>query len=161
MKVEIVTEGRLTDIVAGGFDAGMRPRDMVPGDMIAVPFGADLRYAVVGSPAYFEENPPPRTPADLTRHRCLRARLPSGGIYRWEFEQRSEALNIEVPGVLTLNEPTLVREAALAGAGVAYMREAWIEEDVAAGRLVSVLALVRIGRPDRVCWPAELDVGRQ
>ena len=106
-----------------GFDAGIRPRAVVPGDMIAVPFGADLRFAVVGSPAYFEENPPPRTPGDLTRHRCMRARMPSGEIYRWEFAQRSETLTIDVPGVLTLDEPTLAREAALAGAGLAYMRE--------------------------------------
>ena len=89
--------------------------------------------------AYCEENPPPRTPGDLTRHRCIRVRLPSGGIYRWEFAQRSETLNIDVPGVLTLDEPTLLREAALAGAGLACMWEARIAQDLAAGRLVSVL----------------------
>jgi DNA-binding transcriptional LysR family regulator len=139
MKVEVVTEGRLIDIVADGFDAGIRTRDVVPGDMIAVPFGADQRLVVVGSPAYFEENPPPRSPGDLTRHRCIRARLPSGSIYCWEFAQRSETLTIDVPGVLTLDEPTLSREAALAGAGLAYMREAWIAQDITAGRLVSVL----------------------
>ena len=139
MRVDVVTEGRLIDIIADGFDAGIRTRDVVPGDMIAVPFGADQRFAVVGSPAYFAENPPPRTPGDLTRHRCIRARWPSGGIYRWEFAQRSEALSIDVPGVLTLDEPTLTRDAALAGAGLAYMRKAWIAQDVAAGRLVSVL----------------------
>jgi DNA-binding transcriptional LysR family regulator len=139
MRVDLVTEARLIDIIADGFDAGIRTRDVVPGDMIAVPFGADQRFVVVGSPAYFEENPPPRTPGDLTRHRCIRARWPSGGMYRWEFAQRSETLNIDVPGVLTLDEPTLMREAALAGAGLAYMWEAWIAQDVADGRLVSVL----------------------
>jgi DNA-binding transcriptional LysR family regulator len=139
MRVDVVTEGRLIDIIAEGFDAGIRTRDVVPGDMIAVPFGADRRFVVVGSPAYFEENPPPRTPGDLTRHRCVRARWPSGGMCRWEFAQRSETLSIEVPGVLTLDEPTLMREAALAGAGLAYMWEARIAQDVAAGRLVSVL----------------------
>jgi DNA-binding transcriptional LysR family regulator len=139
MKVDIVTEGRLIDIVADGFDAGIRTRDVVPGDMIAVPFGANLRFAVVGSPAYFEKNPPPRTPGDLMRHHCIRGRLPSGAIYRWEFAQRAKTLTIDVPGALTLDEPTLTREAALAGAGLAYMREARIAQDVAAGRLVSVL----------------------
>ena len=139
MKVEVVTERRLIDIVADGFDAGIRPRNVVPGDMIAVPFGPDLRFAVVGSPAYFEENPPPRTPGDLMRHHCIRGRLPSGAIYHWEFAQRSETLTIDVPGVLTLDEPTMARDAAVAGAGLAYMREAWIAQDVAAGRLVSVL----------------------
>jgi DNA-binding transcriptional LysR family regulator len=139
MRVDVVTEGRLIDIVADGFDAGIRTRDVVPGDMIAVPFGGNQRLVVVGSPAYFEENPPPRTPGDLMRQRCIRARLPSGGIYRWEFAQRSETLTIDVPGVLTLDEPTLAREAALAGAGLAYMRERWIAQHVAAGRLVGVL----------------------
>jgi DNA-binding transcriptional LysR family regulator len=98
MRVDLVTEGRLVDIVAEGFDAGIRTRDVVPGDMIAVPFGADQRFVVVGSPAYFEENPPPRTPGDLARHRCIRARWPSGGMYRWEFARRSETLSIDVPG---------------------------------------------------------------
>ena len=139
MRVDVVTEDRLVDIVADRFDAGIRTRDVVPGDMIAVPFGADLRFMVVGSPAYFEENPPPRTPGDLTQHRCIRARWPSGGRYRWEFVQRSKTLTIDVPGVLTLDEETLMREAALAGAGLAYIWEASIAQDVAAGRLVSVL----------------------
>jgi DNA-binding transcriptional LysR family regulator len=139
MRVDVVTEGRLIDIIADGFDAGIRTRDVVPGDMIAVPFGADQRFVVVGSPAYFGENQPPRTPGDLTRHRCIRARWPSGGIYRWEFAQRSETFTIDVPGVLTLSQPTLMRDAALAGAGLAYMRKVWIAQDVAAGRLVSVL----------------------
>jgi DNA-binding transcriptional LysR family regulator len=139
MRVDLVTEGRMIDIVAAGFDAGIRTRDVVPRDMIAVPFGADQRFVVVGSPTYFAEHPPPRSPGDLMRHRCIRARWPSGGLYRWEFAQRTETLGIDVPGVLTLDEPMLMREAALAGAGLAYLREVWIAEDVAAGRLVKVL----------------------
>jgi DNA-binding transcriptional LysR family regulator len=147
-RVDLVTEGRLVDIVADGFDAGVRARDVAPGDMIAVPFGADQRFAVVGSPAYFEQNPPPRTPGDLMGHRCIRARWPSGGLYRWEFAQGSEALSIDVPGALTLNDPTLIREAALAGAGLAYTREAWIADDLAAGRLASVLNAWMPSEPD-------------
>jgi DNA-binding transcriptional LysR family regulator len=139
MRVDLVTEGRMIDIVAAGFDAGIRTRDVVPRDMIAVPFGADQRFVVVGSPTYFAEHPPPRSPGDLVRHRCIRARWPSGGLYRWEFAQRTETLAIDVPGVLTLDEPMLMREAALAGAGLAYLREVWIAEDVAGGRLVKVL----------------------
>jgi DNA-binding transcriptional LysR family regulator len=139
MRVDLVTEGRMIDIVAAGFDAGIRTRDVVPRDMIAVPFGANQRFVVVGSPTYFAEHPPPRSPGDLVRHRCIRARWPSGGLYRWEFAQRTETLAIDVPGVLTLDEPMLMREAALAGAGLAYLREVWIAEDVAAGRLVKVL----------------------
>jgi DNA-binding transcriptional LysR family regulator len=139
MKVDIVTEGRLIDIVAEGFDAGIRTLDVIPGDMIAVPFGAALRFVVVGSPAYFEENAPPKTPGDLMRHRCIRVRWPSGSIYRWEFEQRSEAVTIDVPGALTLDEPSLIHEAALAGAGLAYMWEPSVAADIASGCLVPVL----------------------
>jgi DNA-binding transcriptional LysR family regulator len=139
MRVEVVTGG-LIDIVAEGFDAGVRTRDVAPGDMIAIPFGADQGFVVAGSPAYFEENPPPRTPGDLTRHRCIQGRRwPSRGIYRWEFVQGSEGLTLDVPGALTVSDPALIRDAALAGAGLAYMRKVWIAEDVAAGRLVSVL----------------------
>jgi len=79
MTVDIVTEGRLVDIVVDGFDAGVRLAELVPRDMIAVPLGPDQRFAVVGSPAYFKQHPKPRTPADLSRHRCIRSRLPSGG----------------------------------------------------------------------------------
>jgi DNA-binding transcriptional LysR family regulator len=137
--LDIVTEARLIDIVADGFDAGIRTLDVIPGDMIAVPFGTALRFVVVGSPAYFKENPPPKTPGDLMRHRCIRGRWPSGNIYRWEFEQRSQAVNIDVPGALTLDEPTLMREAALAGAGLAYMWEPSVAADIASGCLVPVL----------------------
>jgi DNA-binding transcriptional LysR family regulator len=139
MRVDVVTEGPLVDIVAEGFDAGVRTRNVAPRDMIAVPFGADQGFVVAGSPAYFEKNPPPRTPGDLTRHRCIQVRWPSRSIYRWEFVRGSEALTLDVPGALTVSDPTLIRDAALAGAGLAYLRKVWIAEDVAAGRLVSVL----------------------
>jgi DNA-binding transcriptional LysR family regulator len=139
MKVDLVTESRLIDIVIEGFDAGIRTTDIVPGDMIAVPFGNDLRFAVVGAPSYFEHRKRPRNPGDLVRHRCIRARFANGGLFRWEFERRGEALAIDVPGVLTLDEPTLMIEAALAGAGLAYLTEWAVAGELAAGRLVRVL----------------------
>jgi DNA-binding transcriptional LysR family regulator len=80
--VDIVTDAQLIDIVAKGFDAGIRTRDAVPGDMIAVPFGPELRFVVVGSPAYLRDHPAPAKPGDLTAHRCIRARWPSGALYR-------------------------------------------------------------------------------
>ncbi len=139
VRVDIVTDALLIDIVAKGFDAGIRTRDAVPGDMIAVPFGPELRFVVVGSPAYLRGHPAPAKPGDLIAHRCIRARWPSGRLYRWEFEKRGRALTIDAPGSLTLDEPTLMREAALADAGLAYMWEARVRGDLACGHLVAVL----------------------
>jgi DNA-binding transcriptional LysR family regulator len=139
MKVDIVTEALPIDMVSKGFDAGIRTVDTVPGDMIAVPLGPALRFVVVGSPAYFRDNPKPRIPGDLMKHRCIRARWPTGAIYRWEFEQRGKAFSLDVPGTLTLDESSLMREAAMAGAGLAYLWEAPIVSYIAGGQLVRVL----------------------
>jgi DNA-binding transcriptional LysR family regulator len=139
VNVDIVTHAELIDIVAKGFDAGIRTRDAVPGDMIAVPFGPELRYVVVGSPAYLRDHPAPAKPGDLMAHRCIRARWPSGALYRWEFAKRGRALTIDAPGSLTLDEPTLMSDAVLADAGLAYMWEARVRGDLASGHLVSVL----------------------
>ena len=139
MNVVLVTEGRLVDVVGQGFDAGIRIAEAVPQDMIAVPIGGDIRMSVVGSPAYFAGRERPRVPADLLRHRCIRARMATGQIWRWEFEQRGEAVEIDVPGALTLDEMTLMMEAALAGAGLACLSEWSVREHVAAGRLIAVL----------------------
>ena len=139
MRVDLVTEARMIDIVVEGFDVGIRTTDTVPGDMIAVPFGPIRRHAVVASPAYFAQNAPPRTPGDLLAHHCIRARLASGTIYRWEFERGGEALSIDVPGSLTLDDPTLMVEAALGGAGIVHVAHWSVAADIAAGRLVPVL----------------------
>jgi DNA-binding transcriptional LysR family regulator len=139
MTVDIVTEGRLVDIVLDGFDAGLRLAELVPQDMISVPLGPDHRFAVVGSPAYFAHHPKPRTPADISRHRCIRRRLPSGVIYRWEFERRGEALVIDSEGPLILDEPGFMLAAARAGFGLAYLSEWNVAADLTAGSLVRVL----------------------
>lgn len=139
MKLDIVTEGRLVDIVVEGFDAGIRLIDTVPQDMIAVPFGESQRFALVGSPEYFSRHKPPRTPADLARHRCIRSRMPSGVIYQWEFERRGEVVRVDGEGALTLDEPNLMLAAARAGLGLAYLTEWNVNADLEAGTLVRVL----------------------
>lgn len=139
MTVDIVTENRLIDIVVEGFDAGFRLAELVPQDMIAVPVGPDLRFAVVGSPAYFERYPKPRNPADLLKHRCIRMRLPSGAIYRWEFERHGEEIKIDAEGPLILDEPHLMLDAARAGVGLAYLSEWNVGDDLSAGTLLRVL----------------------
>ena len=139
MKIDIVTEGRLVDIVVDGFDAGIRLAETVPQDMIAIPFGPEQRLVVVGAPSYLAGREPPRLPQDLLAHRCIRARLASGSIWRWEFERHGEAIAIDVDGPLTLDEPTLMLEAARAGIGLACVSEWSVAADLAAGRLVRLL----------------------
>jgi DNA-binding transcriptional LysR family regulator len=104
-----------------------------------VPLGSDQRLLVVGSPAYFEHRPKPRTPTDLSQHRCIRIRLPSGGMYRWEFERHGEVLAIDGEGPLILDDPNLMLAAARAGFGLAYLSEWNVAADLAVGSLVRVL----------------------
>lgn len=139
MQVDFVTEDRPIDIVAEGFDAGIRPGDLVPGDMIAVHLEPMQQFAVVGSPAYFANRPVPETPRDLAQHTCIRARMPSGKMYRWEFEQDGRAFALDVPGQLTLDDAGLMLEAVLAGSGLAYLAEWWVRDSIRDGRLVRVL----------------------
>lgn len=139
MQLDLVTEGRLIDIVVEGFDAGVRLADVVPQDMIAVPFGDRQRFAVVGSPDYFARHAKPRTPADLKAHRCIRSRMPSGQIYQWEFERRGQTVRIDGEGAITLDEPNLMLAAARAGLGLTYLTEWNVNADLQAGTLVRVL----------------------
>jgi DNA-binding transcriptional LysR family regulator len=139
MSVDVVTEGRLIDIVREGFDAGFRLAEQVPADMISVPLGRDERLVIVGSPEYLAGRAPPRTPADLAEHECVRMRLPGGGVYRWEFEKHSEQVLVDISGRLTLDESGLIREAALAGYGLAYVSEWDVADDLREGRLVQLL----------------------
>ena len=139
VHIDLVTEGRLVDIVAGGFDLGIRRADFVPSDMIALRLGQPRRHAVVASPRYFSECAPPCVPGDLVRHACIRIRLPSGDLYRWAFEREGQAEHIEVSGPITLDEASLARIAVLDGLGMGYFMESDVAEDIASGRLVRVL----------------------
>lgn len=139
VEVDLVTEGRLVDIVAEGFDLGIRVENLVPNDMIAVSLGRPQRFAVVGSPAYFARYSIPQTPADLLGHRCVRVRLPNGALYRWQFEKQGESVQIDVRGPITLDEGTLSRQTALEGVGLIFIHEHAVLEDIEAGRLIRVL----------------------
>lgn len=139
VHIDLVTEGRLVDIVAAGFDLGLRPADLVPNDMIAVPLGRKRSNAVVASPDFLRTHGTPIVPADLYRFRCIRARLPNNALFRWKFEKDGNAVQIDVQGAITLDESSLVRMAAQNGVGLGYVMEADVREDIAAGRLVRVL----------------------
>lgn len=139
MELDLVSEGRLVDIVEGGFDAGVRLAEAVPQDMVAVRFGGDARFVAVASPAYLAGRTMPLVPDDLRRHRCIRHRLPSGKRYRWEFERHGQQVAVDVPGALTLDDPDLMVEAAMGGLGVAYVSERTVRARLADGALLSVL----------------------
>lgn len=139
VHVDLVTEGRLVDIVAEGFDLGVRVMDLVPSDMIAVSLGRAQRYAVVGSPAYFEQHRKPLVPPDLLDHACIRIRLPNGALYRWQFEKDGQTAQIDVSGPITLDEASLSRTAVLEGIGLGFFMEQDVRADIAAGRLLRVL----------------------
>lgn len=139
VHIDLVTEGRLVDIVADGFDMGLRPADLVPSDMIAVSIGLARSNAVVASPDFVRMHGTPIVPADLYRFRCIRARLPNNALLRWRFEKDGSAVQIDVQGAITLDEPSLVRIAVQSGIGLGYVMEADVREDIAAGRLVRVL----------------------
>jgi DNA-binding transcriptional LysR family regulator len=140
MKVEIVTEGRLIDIITEGFDAGVRHAEGVPQDMIAVSLAPHARHVVVGAPSYFSNRSPPDAPADLMDHECIRVRHSNGALYRWEFERHGEAMTMDVPGSLTLDEADMIAQASRAGLGLAYVDELMVADDIASGRLVVVLS---------------------
>jgi DNA-binding transcriptional LysR family regulator len=140
IRVELIIDYGLTDIVAERYDAGVRLGEQVAKDMIAVRIGPDFRMAVVGAPSYFAGRPGPKAPQDLTAHDCINIRLPThGGIYAWEFEKRGRALKVRVEGQLVFNNIALRVNAALAGLGLAYLPEDQVEEHLAEGRLVRVL----------------------
>ena len=140
IKVEIITDYGLTDIVTERYDAGVRPGEQVAKDMIAVRIGPDIRMAVVGAPTYFSQRPEPKKPQDLIHHSCINLRLPThGGLYAWEFEKGNRELRVRVEGQLTFNGITQMLNAALAGFGLAYVPEDLVQPLLAKSRLERVL----------------------
>ncbi|MBO0904269.1 LysR family transcriptional regulator [Jiella sonneratiae] len=140
IRVEIVIDFGLADIVAERYDAGVRNVEIVAKDMIAVPIAPPMRMAVVGSPGYFTGRNPPLTPQDLTAHSCANLRLPThGGLYAWEFEKDSRELRVRVDGQVVFNSVFLLVQAALDGLSLAYVPETEVLPHVESGRLVRVL----------------------
>jgi DNA-binding transcriptional LysR family regulator len=140
IKLEIVSDYGLTDIVAQRFDAGVRDGEQVARDMIAVRIGPDARMAVVGAPSYFRSRPELKKPSQLVVHNCINLRLPThGGLYSWEFEKGSRELKVRVAGQLFFNTTTQMLQAALAGLGLAYLPEGLVQPHINKGRLKRVL----------------------
>ena len=141
INVEINIDYGMTDIVAQRYHAGVRLGDQVEKDMVAVRIGPDLRVLVVGSPSYFANRPPPRTPQDLSAHNCINLRLPTHDSFlAWEFENQGHLLRAHVQGQLAFNMGTHILRAALAGCGLAYLPEDMVKTPIASGELLPVLS---------------------
>jgi len=141
IALEVVIDYGLSDIVAQRFDAGVRIGEAIAKDMIAVRIGPDLEMAVVGTPGYLAANGVPQSPQDLVSHNCINLRLASaGGLYAWEFEKDGREINVRVDGQFTFNRSGLIRKAARAGHGLASVPIDQVQDDLANGTLVRVLA---------------------
>ncbi|MDN3235569.1 LysR substrate-binding domain-containing protein [Pseudomonas sp. WAC2] len=139
VHIDLVTEGRLVDIVADGFDFGVRSASLVPSDMIVIPLGLPQRYAVVGTPAYFEKFGKPQAPPDLLNHRCIRVRLPNGAIFPWHFERDGEVTRLDVSGPLTLDEPSVVKWVVQEGMGLGFFMEQDVIGEIETGQFERIL----------------------
>jgi DNA-binding transcriptional LysR family regulator len=141
IKVDMIVDYGLTDIVAEQYDAGVRSGEQVAKDMIAVRIGPDMRMAVVGAPSYFKARPEPKKPQELIGHNCINLRLPTHrNVYAWEFEKGSRESRVRVEGQLTFNGTAQLLNGALAGCGLAYVPEGLVQQHIEKGRLKRVLA---------------------
>jgi DNA-binding transcriptional LysR family regulator len=139
VHVECAADGRMIDIVEEGFDAGIRFGDVVPKDMIGIPFGTPSRFVALASPTYLERHGTPLSPADLATHDCIRMRLTSGRMVPWSFVRKGTTTTVDPRGTLTLSDLPLQIEAASSGLGIAYVWEDAARSMVANGALRVIL----------------------
>lgn len=140
VSIELYFEDQTSDIVASGFDAGIRHSEIVAKDMIAVRLSGTIRFVVVGSKKYLDKTGRPKHPHDLLMHNCIRFRFGSTGIYdRWEFEQKGKDIQVQVKGSLIMNDPILINEAVLNGLGLMYTVEDAVRDELDSGKLEIVL----------------------
>lgn len=139
IRVEITTDYGLTDIVSGRFDAGVRRGRLVEKDMIAVRIGPDVPMAVVGAPSYFARHEAPKRPPELLAHACLNLRLPTHGEFPWTFLKAGKEHRVKVSGPMVFNSIAPIRDAAVAGLGLAFLPQPYVSTQIASGHLVEVM----------------------
>lgn len=139
VHIDLVTEERLVDIVADGFDLGFRSAHLIPKDMIVIAMGLPQRHAVVGTPAYFDAHGRPSSPADLLQHQCIRIRLPNGALYPWHFERDGEVIHLDVAGQLTLDESSVAKAVVHASVGLGFFLEHDVETEIETGQFERVM----------------------
>ncbi|GLS22466.1 LysR family transcriptional regulator [Labrys miyagiensis] len=140
LKIEITVEDSRQEIVAGGFDAGIRIGEYIDRDMVAVRVSPSFNWLVMGAPSYLAAHGRPQIPEDIAQHECIRYRRPDfGDVYRWEFEREGQALSIDPPGSLVVSDPELFRALAVEGLGLIYTSSLMSARELAAGQLEPVL----------------------
>jgi len=148
LTIEVVCDDALVDIVAQGFDAGIRLGEMIAADMVAVRLTPPMRAIMVASSAYLQSRPPLHAPGDLQGHNCIGYRLlGSGAVYAWELQEQGRDLSVEVHGSARVTDPLFALDLALAGVGIAYLFEPLAEAALASGRLVEVLPQCALQEP--------------
>ncbi|RCW81202.1 LysR family transcriptional regulator [Phyllobacterium bourgognense] len=140
VKIEIISDAAVIDIVGQGFDAGVRFGKQLAQDMIALPLGPALRYVIVASPDYIERCGQPQTPHELVGHDCIRRRFPGGALVTWRFAEGSENIEVTPTGRLTVSSAHNELQAALAGRGIAHVFDDYAKPYVQSGRLVELLS---------------------
>jgi len=139
-RVEVSVDDRIVDLVASGYDVGVRLQESVPSEMVALRISEPFRFVVVASPRYLKAHGAPKTLRELAKHSCIGLRLPTAEtIYRWELERRGRVLRVDVPCRLVVDGMRFAALAAKAGLGLAYVDEPWVAEDLARGHLRVVL----------------------
>lgn len=136
VRIDIVSESSMVDIVAGGFDAGIRLAESVPQDMIAVALSGDMRMLVVATPEYLERHGVPEHPRDLLAHQASACAWPTEGLYHWELERDGQKLQVDLPVRFASNELLAIKQAVLSGLGIGFISEGFIREELASGALV-------------------------
>jgi DNA-binding transcriptional LysR family regulator len=139
VEIEISVSNRMIDVIDSGFDAGIRYGGTVPEDMVAQRLSRDIRWLVVAAPSYLERYGVPTHPNDLLKHRCIRIRIGDDSVYRWEFERGSEKLEVNVPGAMVIDQGEVGLAAVRGGAGLLYVADPMVREDLENGVLRTVL----------------------
>ena len=140
LQVEVTIDDTHAELVAGGYDAGIRIGEYIDRDMVAVRVSRPFSWLVLGAPSYFARHGRPLAPEDIARHQCIRYRRPDiGDIYRWEFAREGQALSIEAPGAVLVNDAGLLRALAVKGMGLIYTSSLQAAEEISQGLLEPVL----------------------
>lgn len=157
ITLDLTIDDTVVDLVGSGYDAGIRIGELIERDMVAVRLGGDIRQLAVAAPAYLAEHGVPQTPKDLLQHRCIRWRWPGQpGPYAWEFFEKGHWFSVSVDGPLITSSRAVMVDAALAGVGIAFLKEESVVDAFARGALVPLLTDWSVPFPGYyLCYPQQ------